>query len=83
MYVKNFTSGDRWLKGKIVKILGTNMYSVLLNDGSNVRKHADQMRTRVASPAEQNTYNPLEMRIPQTPEESTVTDERSSETHSN
>ena len=80
VYVKNYASGNPWLQGKV---LGMTMYSVLLNDGKNVRKHADQMRTRVANSITSNTSaeldpdDSLEMQVPQIHEGSNVSDKRS------
>ena len=66
MYVKNYASGNPWLPGKVVRILGATMYAVLLNDGRNVRKHADQMRMRVDdTPASNPPDDSVEMRLPQ------------------
>ena len=52
------------------------MYTVLLTDGRNVRKHVDQMRFRVGSDWRDNSVemnsnanDPLEMRIPRTSEQ--------------
>ena len=86
VFVKNYRSGDTWLPGKVVKILGSTMYAVLLNDGSCVRKHTDQMRARVETSGGTTEMNcdqePLEMRIPQTNEEDGHCDPDTSETES-
>ena len=47
VYVKNYATGNSWLPGKVISKLGSTMYNVLLNDGRNVCKHADQMRSRM------------------------------------
>ena len=81
VYAKNYGSGNPWLPGKVTSKLGSTMYSVLLNDGRNVRKHADQIRSRVErdqsdSPVERNsdTDDSLEMRVPRTNEQSDSND---------
>ncbi|XGW34442.1 hypothetical protein V3C99_018378 [Haemonchus contortus] len=47
VFIRNYTgSGDRWIPGIVVKILGTSTYEV--HHGMGVRKiHADQMKERV------------------------------------
>ena len=47
MYTKNYGQGGQWLLGNIVKQLGTTMSEVRLEDGWKVRKHADQLRSRI------------------------------------
>ena len=54
IYVRNYDSGDRWLKEKL---LGSAMFSVLLNDGRNIREHAYQMRLRVVDSDGTTTFD--------------------------
>jgi hypothetical protein len=69
VYVKNYSSGPRWLPGKIVGTEGSVLYQIQLSDGRTVRRHADQLRSRVAdieshSPADDDTgdsFVPIEL----------------------
>jgi translation initiation factor IF-1 len=47
VYARNYGPGVRWLPGEIVSNIGSTMYEVKLTDGRRVRKHADQLRSRV------------------------------------
>ena len=81
MYEKNYGSGNPWLPGKVVKTLGSSMYTVLLNDGRNVCEQADQMRPRVDGTATSSTAtsgDSLEMRVPRLNEESSHSDNNQS-----
>ena len=66
------TDCTSWLPGnlKVTSKLGSTMSGVLLNGGRNVRKHADQMRSRIEndqfdSSVEMNSDDDdlLEMRV--------------------
>ena len=48
VYVKNYGPGPKWLPGNIVETEGSVMYQIQLSDGRMVRRHADQLRSRVA-----------------------------------
>lgn len=76
MYVKNYATGNSWLPGKVTSKLGSTMYNVLLNDGRNVCKHADQMRSRMENDQCNNTVgmnsdtdDSFEIRVPRTSEQ--------------
>ena len=47
VYAKNYGSGNSWLPGRATRKLGSTMYGVLLNDGRNICKNADQIRSRM------------------------------------
>ena len=47
VYARNYGPGVMWLPGEIVSGLGSTMYEVQLTDGRKVRKHADQLRSRI------------------------------------
>ena len=51
MYARNYSPGPMWLPGEIMEKHGSTLYTVLLTDGRRVRKHTDQLMTRVR-PAE-------------------------------
>ena len=51
VYARNYSPGPMWLPGEIVEKQGSTLYTVLLTDGRRVRKHTDQLMTRVR-PAE-------------------------------
>ena len=44
---KDYGPGVMWLPGEMVSCLGSTMYEVQLMDGRKVRKHADQLRSRI------------------------------------
>ena len=48
VYVKNYGPGPKWLPGNVVETEGSVMYQIQLPDGRRVRRHADQLRSRVA-----------------------------------
>ena len=83
VYVKNYGSGNPWLPGKVTNKLGSTMYGVLLNDGRSVRKHADQMRSRIENdnPVDNSVEmnvddnDSFEMRVPRTNEQSDTNNE--------
>ena len=47
VYARNFQTGDRWLQGKISKVLGTRNYLVELNIGKVVKRHVNQLKYRI------------------------------------
>ena len=49
MPIKNYGYGNTWLPGKIVAVHGSLRVTVKLTDGGSVRKHFDQLRSRVES----------------------------------
>ena len=55
VYAKNHGSGDAWLPGKITAIHGSMLFTVQLEDGRIVRKHTDQLRSRIASNQDTNS----------------------------
>ena len=46
VYARNYAQGDHWLPGKIIELHGNVMFTVLLEDGRKVKKHADQIIIR-------------------------------------
>ena len=47
VYVKNFHQGEKWLPGKVVAVIGTVMYKVMLENCQKiVRRHVNQLRKR-------------------------------------
>ena len=50
VYVQNYGPGAKWLPGEVSGVLGSTMFEVKLTDGRTIRRHADQMWSRV--PAE-------------------------------
>ena len=47
VYARNYGPGDMWLPGKVMEIQGSTLHTVLLEDGRSVRRHTDQLRSRV------------------------------------
>ena len=61
VYVKNYGSGPRWLPGKVVVgTEGSIMYQIQLSDGRTVRRHADQLRSRVDDGESHSPTNDME-----------------------
>ena len=46
VYVLNYGQGPKWLVGKVMEVLGSVVYHVLLEDGRQVKRHAEQLRKR-------------------------------------
>ena len=47
VYVKIFHQGEKWLPGKVVVVVGTVMYKVMLENCQKiVRRHVNQLRER-------------------------------------
>ena len=49
VYVRNYSSGEKWLPGIITAITGPVSYKVMFTDGHVVRRHADQIRTQASA----------------------------------
>ena len=49
MYAKNYGSGNAWSPGKVTAVHGSMLVTVKLLDGRSVRKHFDQLISRVES----------------------------------
>ena len=49
VYAKNYGSGNAWLPGKVTAVHGSMLVTVKLLDGRSVRKHFDQLISRVES----------------------------------
>ena len=47
VYAKNYGIGPVWLPGIVTKLDGAVTYHIQLEDGRDIRRHADQLRTRV------------------------------------
>ena len=47
MYVRNFSTGAKWLIGKVVCDTGPVSYLIVLNDGHLIRRHVDHIRKRL------------------------------------
>ena len=46
VYVQNFTSGPKWLPGRVIETQGSLMFTDQLQDGRTVHGHIDHIRTR-------------------------------------
>ena len=60
VYLRNYSTGAKWLPGKITETLGAAMFGVQLTDGRTVRRHADQLRSRPSGPITQTTSSDSE-----------------------
>ena len=47
MFVRNFSTGAKWLIGKVVRETGPVSYLIALNDGRLIRRHVDHIRKRL------------------------------------
>ena len=48
VYARNYSSGPKWLPGVVVGVEGSVVFEVQLGDGRVIRRHVDQLRSRVA-----------------------------------
>ena len=48
VYARNYSTGPKWLPGKVVGVVGSVLYQVKLKDGRVQRRHIDQLRSRLA-----------------------------------
>ena len=46
VYARNYATGPKWLPGRIVESSGNVLFTVVLMDGRQVRKHTDQLIRR-------------------------------------
>ena len=46
VYARNYATGPKWLPGRIVESSGNVLFTVVLMDGHQVRKHTDQLIRR-------------------------------------
>ena len=46
VYARNYGQGPRWLLGQVVEIAGSVVYTIQLEDGWRVKRHAEQLRKR-------------------------------------
>ena len=49
MYARDYGKGPSWLPGTVTATIGSAMYEVLLDGGSKVRKHIEQLRSRLSA----------------------------------
>ena len=84
--VKIYATGNSWLPGKVTSKLGSTMYNLLFNDGRNVHKYADQMRSRIENDQCDNVVgmnsdidDSFEMRVPRTGEQQESNEEAATE----
>lgn len=47
VFARSFTPGQKWLPSKIIETTGPLSYKVQIPDGKIVRRHSDQIRTRM------------------------------------
>ncbi|XP_058044030.1 uncharacterized protein K02A2.6-like [Ahaetulla prasina] len=52
VYAENFGADTRWLPGTIIQLTGPYSYRVQLGDGRPWRRHINQLRRRIAGPAD-------------------------------
>uniref|UniRef100_A0A1X7TWK1 Uncharacterized protein n=1 Tax=Amphimedon queenslandica TaxID=400682 RepID=A0A1X7TWK1_AMPQE len=46
VFVRNYSTGTKWLPGKVLESHGDVMFTIELEDGRKVRKHTDQLISR-------------------------------------
>ena len=59
VYTQNYSSGLRWLPGVVVGLCGSAMYEVQLSGNQVIRRHVDQLRSRVSSSDSDSTVEDL------------------------
>ena len=72
VYAQNYGPGEKWLPGNVSAVIGTTMYEVLLADRRTIRRHADQLRSRLSNEQRQtdstkptqNDSDELELTVP-------------------
>ena len=47
VYIRNFSTGPKWLTGKIVNVTGPVSFVIALNDGRFIRRHVDHIRKKL------------------------------------
>ena len=52
VYARNYGSGPLWLPGLVVGLRGSAMYDIQLSDKRVIRRHVDQLRSRVRNSGE-------------------------------
>ena len=59
VYVQDFTtSKQKWIPGTIQRATGPVSYFVMLSDGSTVKRHVDNIKTRyIKNTSEEDTYS--------------------------
>lgn len=70
VWARNFTGGVKWVPGKVIKQLGPVLYHVSAK-GMVWKRHADQLRTRVATDRDVGEAETVSCILP--PPDSTVT----------
>jgi hypothetical protein len=58
IFVKNFSTGPKWLCGTILSQSGPVSYVVQLSDGGICRRHVDHIRSRLVDTCEQQPNSP-------------------------
>ena len=46
VYIRNLSTGPKWLTGKIVTVTGPVSFVIALNDGRFIRRHVDHIRKK-------------------------------------
>ena len=49
VFVRNLTSGPKWIPGQIQEVRGPVTYTVLLQDGHEMKRCVDQIRSRTVN----------------------------------
>lgn len=57
VYAMNYGPGSKWLPGKVIGLEGSVVYSIELEDGRKVKRHADQLRSRQSGQLKRNKNN--------------------------
>ncbi|GFS18338.1 hypothetical protein ElyMa_006844700 [Elysia marginata] len=68
VYVRNYGRGEKWVPGDIVQSTGPVSYKVKTNEGSVVRRHADQVRVTCGEHESESVTSPRSDRLTQSVE---------------
>jgi hypothetical protein len=63
VYARNFRTGDAWIPGRIVEVLGPRSYEIEIKSGVTVRRHVDHIKSRVAGEQESNDLSMPELEL--------------------
>ena len=64
MFIRNFTTGSKWLPGVVIEVKGDFTIYVELEDGRVVRRHIDHVRKRSCSTSPGSTNDDSDDLLP-------------------
>ena len=55
VYARNYSSGPRWVPGRVVSQQGTSVYMIQVDNGTIWKRHANQLQLRISASSEAHT----------------------------